>query len=69
MIFIVNCERCGDLLIRGKIYNYKGKNICEDCNTLLYLFVQKAPDLFMPDVLQLHRRISTPVGLQLLTKR
>ena len=69
MTFKVNCERCGALLIRGEVYNYRGKNLCEDCNILLSLFGQKAPDDFLSDELQLRRRSSAVVELRLSTKR
>lgn len=66
MLFKVNCERCGALFHKGEIYNYKGKNLCEDCYVLLYMFSQKVPDAFLPDVIQLRRRIPTVVVLQKL---
>lgn len=68
MIFKVNCERCEDLLITGKIYNYSGKSLCEDCYILMYLFGGKASDAASPDV-QLRRRVPTAVGLRLSAKR
>jgi len=49
VIFNANCERCGDLLIRGKVFNYSGKKLCEDCYVLLYLFDREAPAVFLPN--------------------
>lgn len=69
MKFKVNCERCEALLIKGKIYNYRGKNLCEDCYVLLYLFGKEAPVASLPDVQQRRRRISAAVGLRFSTKR
>ena len=69
MIFKLNCERCGDILIRGEIYNHKDKNLCEDCYLIQYLFDRKDPDDFLPDVLQLPRRNSSVVELRVSTKR
>ena len=43
-MFKVNCERCGGLLIKGEIYNYRGKTLCDDCYVLLYVFGREAPD-------------------------
>jgi len=57
VILNVNCERCGALLIRGGIYNYRGKTLCEDCNVLMYLYVGKAPDPFLPDLPKRGRKI------------
>jgi len=48
MLFKVDCQRCGTRLIKGEIFNYSGKKLCEDCYVLLYLFGQKAPDTFSP---------------------
>lgn len=68
MIFKINCERCGALPAKGEVCNYRGKILCEDCYVLMYLFGQKAPDAFMPDVLQLRRKTPAVVGLRLSTK-
>lgn len=68
MLFKMNCERCEDLLVKGKVYNYRGKNLCEDCYILHYIFGRETSNDFSPDVRQ-PRRGSEAVVLQLLTKR
>jgi len=66
--FKVNCGNCEDLLSRGEIYNYKGKNLCEDCYILLYLFDKEAPDAHLP-VVPHRSQILLDVGLRLAAKR
>lgn len=43
MTFKVNCQRCGDILSKGKIFNYRDEIFCEDCYILYYLLCRESP--------------------------
>lgn len=68
MNFNVNCERCRVPFKKGDVYNYRGNNLCEDCYVLLYLFDREAPDVYLPDKVQLRPKIPVAVGRRLSTK-
>lgn len=58
----VNCERCGDYLRKGNVYNYKDKTLCDDCYILHYLFDQIKPGSYSPNKMVLPDRTSEAAG-------
>jgi len=59
----MNCERCGDLLIEGEIYNHRGKNLCEDC----YVGALQPPrscDVAAVHLAKKHRELSDQTGTE-----
>lgn len=69
MKFKLNCDRCGDPLVKGKIFNFRDECLCEDCYILFYIFSGELPGDTLQNELKQRRRTSPTSVLDLSTKR
>ena len=60
------CERCGETLLEGECYNYRGKILCEDCY-IGALQPPKSCDVAAVHSATKHRELSGQSGTEGLT--